>query len=272
MFTARGGWERRGLQIGLIAVVLGSAWLVRATQGAALLEFYTGISNQFEFVQKIPGTADNLQNARILELQAEIADLPYRNQKLKKIISYTEKQPATSKPITSRVVGRSADNWWQQVTINRGSSAGIEKGAIVKAEGGLVGIVDSVTINTSRILLITDMKSTIGVNISRTGAKGILRGNSSTEAVLEFYEKVPNVKVGDVITTSTYSQKFPSGLPIGKVKSLDLKKLPASIAKIELFPPISSLDWVAVYPKAEKQLSEKSLPTNTQNTQPQKSN
>ncbi len=272
MFTARGGWERRGLQIGLIAVVLGSAWLVRATQGAALLEFYTGISNQFEFVQKKPGTADNLQNARILELQAEIADLQYRNQKLKKIISYTEKQPATSKPITSRVVGRSADNWWQQVTINRGSSAGIEKGAIVKAEGGLVGIVDSVTINTSRILLITDMKSTIGVNISRTGAKGILRGNSSTEAVLEFYEKVPNVKVGDVITTSTYSQKFPSGLPIGKVKSLDLKKLPASIAKIELFPPISSLDWVAVYPKAEKQLSEKSLPTNTQNTQPQKSN
>ncbi|WP_088239903.1 rod shape-determining protein MreC [Calothrix rhizosoleniae] len=269
MFTARHGWERRGLQIGLIAVVLGSAWLVRETQGAALLEFYTGISNRFQIVQTKPSTVDRLQNAKVSELQAEITDLQNQNQKLKKFISYTEKQPATSKPIPSRVVGRSADNWWQQVTINRGSSAGIEKGAIVKADGGLVGIVESVTSNTSRVLLITDMKSSIGVNISRTGAKGILRGNSSTEAVLEFYEKVPNVKVGDVITTSTYSQKFPSGLPIGKVKSLDLQKLPASIAKIELFPPISSLDWVAVYPKPEKQLSEKSL---SSNKQPQKSN
>lgn len=269
MFTARGGWERRGLQVGLIAVVLGSAWLVRATQGAALLEFYTGISNRLQIVQTKPSTTDPVQNARVLELQAQIADLQSQNQKLKKIISYTEKQPVTSKPIVSRVVGRGADNWWQQVTINRGSAAGIEKGAIVKAEGGLVGIVDSVTMNTSRILLITDMKSTIGVNISRTSAKGILRGNSSTEAVLEFYEKVPNVKVGDVITTSTHSRKFPAGLPIGKVKSLDLKKLPASIAKIELFPPISSLDWVAVYPKAEKPLAEKSPSTNTQ---PQQSN
>ena len=146
-------------------------------------------------------------------------------------------------------MGRSADHWWQQVTLNRGSNAGIQEGFVVKAEGGLVGLVESVTPNTSRVLLISDLKSQVGVTISRTSAKGVLRGDSSAEAVLEFYEKVPNVKVGDLVSTSTYSQKFPSGLAVGRIKSLDLKKLPASVAKVELFPPIRSLDWVGVYPK-----------------------
>ncbi|MBP5977967.1 rod shape-determining protein MreC, partial [Brasilonema sp. CT11] len=127
----------------------------------------------------------------------------------------------------------------------------IQEGYIVKADCGLAGLIESVTPNTSRVLLISDLKSQVGVTVSRTGAKGVLRGDSSADGVLEFYEKVPNVKPGDVVTTSTYSQKFPSGLAVGRVKSLDLKKLPASVGKVELFPSIRSLDWVAVYPKPQ---------------------
>ncbi len=133
---------------------------------------------------------------------------------------------------------------------------GIQEGFVVKADGGLVGLVESVTPNTSRVLLISDLKSQVGVTVSRTSAKGVLRGDSSAEAVLEFYEKVPNVKVGDLVSTSTYSQKFPAGLAVGRVKSLDLKKLPTSVAKVDLFPPIRSLDWVAVYPKPTNQETE----------------
>jgi rod shape-determining protein MreC len=95
-----------------------------------------------------------------------------------------------------------------------------------------------------------------------------LRGDASAEAVLEFYEKVPNVKVGDFVSTSTYSQKFPAGLAVGKVKSLDLKKLPASVAKVELFPPIKYLDWVTIYPKPNNQEQRK---TDSAGEQPQKS-
>ena len=260
MFTVRRySWEHKSLKIIVIAVVLSSSWLVRETQGAALLEFYLGISNHLQILHSQPNTKNTLRHAKVRELEARILDLENQNQKLKKLLSYTENNRTKSKPIPSRVIGRSADNWWQQVILNRGSAVGIETGGIVKAEGGLVGIVDSVTPNTSRVLLITDIKSIIGVNISRTGTKGVLRGNASRDAILEFYEKVPSVKVGDVITTSTYSSKFPSGLPLGKVKSLDLNKLPVSIAKVDLFPPISSLGWVGVHPKPAKQLSESSF-------------
>jgi rod shape-determining protein MreC len=257
MFTARRRWERRGLQVGLLSLVIGSAWVLRQTQGALLFEIYQVVTRPIQMLQTAPAQEERLRDARFLELQTRITELESQNKKLKDLLGYVEKQPLSLRPIPARVIGRSADNWWQQVALNRGSLAGIQEGYVVKADGGLVGLVESVTPNTSRVLLISDLKSQVGVTVSRTGAKGVLRGDSSAEAVLEFYEKVPNVKPGDFISTSTYSQKFPSGLAVGRVKSLDLKKLPASVAKVELLPSISSLDWVSVYPKPENQQSEK---------------
>jgi rod shape-determining protein MreC len=227
--------------------------MLRQTQGALLLEMYQVITRPLQMLQPVPSSEERLRDVRLLELQTRIVDLESQNKKLQDLLGYVEKEPLASRPIPARVVGRSADNWWQQVTLNRGSNVGIQEGFIVKADGGLVGLVESVTPNTSRVLLISDLKSQVGVTISRTAAKGVLRGDASAEAVLEFYEKVPDVKVGDLISTSTYSQKFPAGLAVGRVKSLDLKKLPASVARVELFPPIRSLDWVGVYPKPTNQ-------------------
>ncbi|MEC4817747.1 MAG: rod shape-determining protein MreC [Scytonema sp. PMC 1069.18] len=265
MFTVRRRWDRKGLQVGLLGLVVSSAWVLRQTQGALLLELYQGITRPLQALQpETPPQDLRNRDAQVLELQTRLQDLENQNKKLKALLGYVDKQPLSSRLIPARVVGRGADNWWQQVTLNRGSEAGIKEGYIVKADGGLVGLVESVTPNTSRVLLISDLKSQVGVTVTRTGAKGVLRGDSSAEAVLEFYEKVPNVKPGDLIATSTYSQKFPSGLAIGRVKSLDLKKLPASVAKVELFPPIRSLDWVAVYPRAENPLPENPSSINQQ--------
>ncbi|AKG22842.1 rod shape-determining protein MreC [Calothrix sp. 336/3] len=249
MFTARRWWEHKGVQIGIVALAIGGAWAVRQTQGTVLLEIYQGIGRQLQVFQTGPAPEESIRNARILELETRITELAAQNQKLKELLKYVDKEPLASRPIPARVVGRSGDNWWQQVTLNRGTNDGIQEGYIVKGEGGLVGLVKSVTPNTSRVLLISDLQSRVGVNVSRTGAKGILRGDSSSEAILEFSEKVPNVKVGDFVATSNYSQRFPSGLAVGRIKSLDLKKVPTSIAKVDLFPAIRSLDWVSVYPK-----------------------
>lgn len=253
MLTAKRWWEYKGLQIGLLVLVLGGAWTIRETKGALLREIYQGITSPLQMLQSGTIPEQTIQDARFLELRTRIVDLESQNQKLKNLLGYTEKEAREQKPIIARVVGRSADNWWQQVILNRGTTSGIQEGFIVKADGGLVGLVESVTNNTSLVLLVSDLKSQVGVTISRTSAKGILQGDSSAEGILEFYEKVPNVRVGDLVSTSTYSQKFPAGLAIGRIKSLDLKKLPASVARVELFPPIRYLDWVTVYPKPEKQ-------------------
>ncbi|MCF4969944.1 rod shape-determining protein MreC [Nostoc sp. CMAA1605] len=271
MVTVRRWWERKTLHLSLVALALGGAWILRQTQGEFLLEVYQAITRPLQMlpagISPEERQEELLKNARFLELQAKITELENQNQKLQDLLGYVQKEPASSRPIPARVIGRSADHWWQQVTINRGSNAGIREGYVVKSEGGLVGLVESVTPNTSRILLISDIKSQVGVTVSRTSAKGVLRGDSSAEGVLEFYEKVPNVKVGDVVSTSMYSQKFPAGFAVGRIKSLDLKKLPASVAKVELFPALSSLDWVAVYPNTKNSESETQQSAKTEKSQ-----
>jgi rod shape-determining protein MreC len=248
MVTVRRWWKSKLLQLGLVSLVVSSAWMLRQTQGYLLLEMYHILGSPLENLRTKPSSEERLNQVRLLELETRIADLESQNEQLKNLLGYIERSPFKSRPIPARVVGRSADHWWQQVILNRGSNAGIKEGFIVKTYGGLVGLVETVTPNTSRVLLISDLKSQVGVKINRTSSQGILRGDSSAEAVLEFYEKVPNVQVGDLVSTSPYSQKFPPGVPVGRVKSLDLQQSVASVAKVDLFPPIPSLDWVAVYP------------------------
>jgi rod shape-determining protein MreC len=244
MYIIRRWWERHALQILLVSLALIAAWAIRQTQGAAIFEMYQVITLPF---QSEPTQAERLGNARMLELQARVVELESQNQKLKELLDYAP--PAEKRRgIAAPVVGRSADHWWQQVTLGRGSQVGIQVGFIVTAPGGLVGRVIGVTPNTSRVLLISDPSSQIGVTISRSRYVGFLQGQSASYAVMQFFDKVPDVRRGDVVSTSPYSQIFPSGLPVGRVESVNMNKSPAPEAVIALSAPIPYLEWVVVYP------------------------
>lgn len=242
MYTLRRWWDRHWLQFMLVGLTLGSAWVIERTQGAAVLELYQILSRPFQLGST---QEERLTNARVQELQVQLKELESQNQKLQQLLDYAPsvKQQGIAAPIT----GRSADHWWQQVTLGRGSQDGIKVGFSVMGIGGLVGRVVSVTPHTSRVLLISDPTSRVGVLISRSRNMGYIRGLGSNRAVMQFFDKVPDVRPGDVVATSSVSQLFPSSLPVGQVKSVNLQKSPAPEAVIELTAPISYLEWVMVY-------------------------
>jgi rod shape-determining protein MreC len=244
MFILRRWWDRNGVAIVLGGLTLSAAWLVRQSQGTALFEAYQLMTRPF---QSGPTQEERLTDARVLELKQQLVELESQNQKLKELLDYgkTQKQQG----IVAPVVGRSADHWWQQVTLGRGSQEGIKVGFVVMGPGGLVGRVISVTPNSSRVLLISDATSKVGAVISRSRSMGFMRGQGSNRAVLQFFDKVPDVRRGDVVSTSPVSKLFPSGLPLGRVESVNLDKSPAPEAVIELTAPISYLEWVIVYPE-----------------------
>jgi len=244
MFILRRWWDRNGVAIVLGGLTLSAAWLVRQSQGTALFEAYQLMTRPF---QSGPTQEERLTDARVLELKQQLVELESQNQKLKELLDYgkTQKQQG----IVAPVVGRSADHWWQQVTLGRGSQEGIKVGFVVMGPGGLVGRVISVTPNSSRVLLISDATSKVGAVISRSRSMGFMRGQGSNRAVLQFFDKVPDVRRGDVVSTSPVSQLFPSGLPLGRVESVNLDKSPAPEAVIELTSPISYLEWVILYPE-----------------------
>lgn len=232
-----------GSQIILILVIIFLAWLIRNVKGGPIAEVSQLILSPF---QPKADQVKLLTNAKIIELEARNRELERQNQKLQQLLGYVKKQQG--KVIVAPVIGRSADYWWQQFTIGRGSAEGIKKDFVVTGVGGLIGKISEVTPNTSRVLLISDPTSRVGVTMSRTRYLGVIQGQGSNEAVMRFFEKVSDVKVGDIVTTSSVSRLYPAGFPVGKVKSVNLNTGPAPEAVIELTAPFSYLEWVVVHP------------------------
>jgi len=255
MYTLRRWWNRSQLQLLLVGLAVGSAIFVRQTQGTILFEAYHLLTHPFQPSQ----IQENLlSNAQTQELQQRLTELESQNQRLKDLLGYIadKKQPG----ISASLIGRSSDHWWQQIVLGRGSQDGIQVGYVVMAPGGVVGRVTNVTPNTSRVLLLSDPSSRVGVTISRSRYMGYMRGQSSSRAVMEFFDKVPDVRRGDVVSTSALSQLFPAGMPVGRVESVDLNKSPAPEAIIELSAPVSSLEWAVIYPHVQTP-----APTNSPN-------
>jgi rod shape-determining protein MreC len=247
MYTLRRWWDRHGIQVGLLALALSCGWAIRQTQGASVFELYQLLTRPFTGSS---APVEQPKSAHTRELEQRLIELESQNQQLQALLGYTAKIPGEK--ISAPVIGRSADHWWQQVILGRGRRDGIQVGAIAAGNGGIVGRVTQVTENSSRVLLISDPTSQVGVTISRSRYMGYIRGQAANRVIMEFFDKVPDVRPGDVVSTSSYSRLFPPGLPVGVVESVNLNKSPAPEAVIELSSPISHLEWVILYsnPKA----------------------
>jgi rod shape-determining protein MreC len=266
MFTIRRWWDKNAARTAYTALALGGGWLLWQTQATLLLEIYQTISRPF---QTQPYRLETLASARTQQLQAEIVELQAQNQKMKQLIKAPPELTGTK--IEASVIGRSPDNWWQQIILGRGKSDGIQVGWIVLGEGSLVGRVTQVTEHTSQVLLATDPSSRIGVVTSRSRQMGYIQGSHdrSDNVVLQFFDKTPDVKVGDTISTSAVSQLFPGGLTVGRVVSLNLTKAPAPEAIVKLSTPINALEWVRLYPMQKgTNATELTAPTPTIPPQP----
>lgn len=247
MESIRSWWQRYSFQTAVVTVGIGVAWVIRQTQGVAIMETYQFLSRPF---QATVSKQELLQDAQVRELRYRLTELESQNQRMKEILKV--KVSPTDTGIWATVIGRGADSWWNQVLIGKGSNDGIRPNSVVVAPGGLVGRVTHVSPNSSQILLVSDPNSQVGVVVSRSRFSGMLKGQSQNTAILEFFERDPDVKVGDIVTTSQFTTLFPESIPVGRIKSINLDKQPSPEAIVEFSTPLGLLDYVKVYPFQEK--------------------
>jgi rod shape-determining protein MreC len=243
MFTLRRWWDKNALKLLGFGTIIGGTYLVLQTQHALVFEAYNALSQPF---QPKVRQLDYLKSAQVQQLQNELQELKHQNQQLKQLAGYSAKIP--SKGVLAPIVMRSADNWWQQLVIGKGSADGIAVDHVVVGIGGAIGRIVSVSPHTSRVLLISDPSNRMGVTVGASRNLGILQGTRTERAVLQFFDKRPQVKKGDVVSTSTVSQLFPAGLTVGRVVETNLNKSPAPEAIVEFTAPLNALEWVMVHP------------------------
>lgn len=158
-----------------------------------------------------------IENERLLQWQSAALKFESENAALRELLNYHPMQAKTS--VTARVIGSAGNSLSHHVLIDAGSAQGIRRHQAVMNDLGLVGRVVSVSQNTAKVLLITDMNSRIPVMTDPSGLRALLAGDRTELPYLTLASARHTPQLGDVIVTASDGDIFPAGLPVGKVFS-----------------------------------------------------
>ncbi len=124
------------------------------------------------------------------------------------------------KIVAAKVINRgSSATFKETITIDVGSSSGISRNMTVISDGGLVGVVKSVSSDTSVVLLMNDPSFKMGVRIAGTQSIGVLSGQGGNSYLLQLLDATGEIKLGDKLVArgSDGGRPFVPGVPVGTV-------------------------------------------------------
>jgi rod shape-determining protein MreC len=221
------------LRVGLAVVLYPVQWL--AMQPIQLVQ---GGGQYFSSLRSAQ-TAKDLALKK-LGLQAQRANqveqLALENQRLRKLLGLRDR--LQSGGMAAQVLYDAADPYTRKVVIDRGMTDKVNLGSPVVDEQGVIGQVTRVYPLVSEVTLLTDRDHAIPVLNTRTGARGVAFGDTSTHAdamELRFMAANADVTVGDLLTTSGVDGVYPPGLPVARVEKVE-RRVDAVFARIYCVP------------------------------------
>lgn len=160
------------------------------------------------------------------QLRIRIMELEEKNKQYKELDHIVKwEYPYEEEFVFAKVIFRSFDLSDQFAIINRGSYAGIKKNMTVIVPEGLVGNIEEVGLNDSRVRLMTDPSSQIAVYVEadeETRVSAMLSGNVET-CFLKYLPKDFPVEKGYPVVTSGLDLKYYPSIPAGKIKKADAR-------------------------------------------------
>jgi rod shape-determining protein MreC len=146
------------------------------------------------------------ENRDLKQRMRDLAQLEEENAQLRRALQMRERVPEDMIPA-------------ERVGVDRGKNVA-EPGMAVLAPDGVVGRIDKSFDDYSDVMLITDARSKLAVEVARNHAQGILVGDSEDNCLVEV-SKDYDVQVGDIVQTSGVDELFPKGHPVGQVVGIE---------------------------------------------------
>jgi rod shape-determining protein MreC len=183
----------------------------------------SGVSNAFSFVNSIRDlTSENSELQSKLEKslvdKARIEELEKENNELREQLSYKKK--SSFELISGIILSKDPNNLSRTININKGSRDNVEKDDyVIISEGILVGQIEEVYDNYSKVLLITDIYSRVKARIQDSDTDGIVSGEHGLGLFMDLIPQNKVVKRGDMVVTYDPEMELP-GLLIGEIEEV----------------------------------------------------
>jgi rod shape-determining protein MreC len=203
------GNASRGLSGSLVGM---QTWL--ATRFAAIQDFLAAPRDIVALRQRnaeLESEVSRLQG-QVIELQQKVDETEI----LAALVDFSRANPENAYK-GAAVVGRDPSPFLHYIIINRGSNDGILRGMPVVTNQGLIGRVEAVIADASRVQLITDPASAINVRLQNTNTDAVLVGSVTGDLALDMISQDVTVEPGDVVLTSGLGGGYPPDLIIGQV-------------------------------------------------------
>jgi rod shape-determining protein MreC len=182
-----------------------------------VINLVTGFSELVEAKKENEVLKAELEKLKIYYVQS--LDISEENKELRDALNFVTAKSSTFK--VASIIGKSSQVFNQKVFIDIGENRGISEGQIVTTRQGVIGRIDEVSKNRSRLILINDATSRVPIIASKARVRGILAGNGSGLMEILYLPKNHKIEVGDSIFTSGDGDTLPAGLFIGVVKKVD---------------------------------------------------
>ena len=124
--------------------------------------------------------------------------------------------------VVAELVGASRDPDNQYIIINKGFQDGVYLGQAILDSDGLMGQVIEINEFSSRVLLISDSRHAVPVQVNRNGMRAIAYGVGSLSSLeLGNVPDTADIQVGDLLVSSGLGGRFPQGYPVARVSSIE---------------------------------------------------
>lgn len=193
---------------------------------SAVLDWAEGVYDYVFRYAEMQTELDDLR-ARVAELEDEVRqaqDAVQENELLRDALDLKQKRRDFVLE-SAKVTARSSSNWESNLTLSKGTSAGVELGdCVITGTGVLVGVVTEVGLNWSTVSTLINTGLEMGGIVTRTYSAGILEGDFALMAEgklkLSYLPSSAQLVSGDEVLTSGKGEVYPSGLVVGQVEGV----------------------------------------------------
>jgi len=179
-----------------------------------LINSYLKVAEYSNFYEDYKKNKEELKNFQSKEILNEI--IISENNELKKLI---EDFTFTRNKILAKVIVDHDSPFSKTLIINKGSKDGLKIGTNIYDENYLIGRVIETNFKTSRVLLLSDLNSSVPISISPGDVQAIVVGDGTESGKIKYIKDnlIEDIQDQSIAYTSGTGGVFRSGAPVGRV-------------------------------------------------------